>query len=86
MGGNIVLQRKEKRRSSVHRFSSKTSSCFSSSGIGAATSVRQAGLEKHQSSVRPLKPFRVLPDSLQRAKLQGSADSNFSGEGTRGFR
>ena len=51
-----------------------------------ATSVLQAGLEKHQSSVKPPRALRVLPESVQRAKLQGCADSNAFGEGTRGFR
>lgn len=60
--------------------------CFGSSGINGATSMRQAGLEKHQSSVKRSKAFRVLPQSVQRAKLQGCADSNAFGEGTRGFR
>jgi len=54
--------------------------------VNHATSQQQAGLEEHQSSVKPSSLLRVLPESTQRAKLQGSAHSNFFGEATRGFR
>jgi hypothetical protein len=54
--------------------------------VNGATSRQQAGLEEHQSSVKPPSPLRVLPESTQRAKLQGSTHFNFFGEATRGFR
>src|SRR5271166_3723993 len=54
--------------------------------ISGATSLRQAGLEEHQSSAKSSAALRVLPRSVQRAKLQGSANFNVFGEATRGFR
>jgi hypothetical protein len=54
--------------------------------ISDATSLQQAGLEEHQSSVKSSAALRVLPRSVQRAKLQGSANFNVFGEAMRGFR
>jgi hypothetical protein len=45
-----------------------------------------SGFRKTPEQRETIKGFRVLPESVQRAKLQGSADLNASGEGTRGSR
>ncbi|HEY4961176.1 MAG TPA: hypothetical protein VFC15_00780 [Candidatus Limnocylindrales bacterium] len=87
---NTVLYRRTapKRKSKVVRSSIGKAArlCLGSSDINGATGMWQAGLEKHQSGVKLSKAFRVLPQSVQRAKLQGCAESNAFGEGTRGFR
>jgi hypothetical protein len=64
----------------------RTQKCVRSFAIFGATSYWQAGLEEHQSSVKQPSALRVLLQSGQHAKLQGSADFTDPGEGTRDLR
>jgi hypothetical protein len=79
---NLVVKNKEKKEGRERAYLERNSSF----AIRSATTLQQAGLEQHQSSVKSSPELRVLPRSVQRAKLQGSADFNVFDEATRSYR